>query len=155
MAKSEVPGRDFLRGTLSLRTELILLLCALMLVATASLGSIAYTSSRAIIEDSAVREVGTTASARKQVLLTVLTEQKARAAALLKTANLGCAPDETWCLRKVLNDFVATGGATAAHLVYQGRRPVVVGAGGSVLASVTVPPENQIARFDFDAKQQP
>src|SRR5678809_1023351 len=120
MAKSEVPGRGFLRGPLSLRTELILLLCALVLVATASLGSIAYTSSRSIIEGGAVREVGTTANARKQVLLTVLTEQKARAEALLKTASLGCAPEETWCLRKVLKDFVATGGATAVRLVYQG-----------------------------------
>jgi PAS domain S-box-containing protein len=155
MAKSEVPGRDFRRGTLSLRTELILLLCALMLLATASLGSIAYSSSRGIIEGGAVREVGTTANARRQVLLTLLTEQKARAAALLKTANLGCAPDETWCLRKVLRDFVATGGATAARLVYQGRRPVSVGVGSAALASVAIPAENQVARFDFDAKGEP
>ena len=155
MAKSVAPRRDLLRGTLSLRTELILLLCALMLLATASLGSIAYTSSRAIIEGGAVREVGTTASARKQVLLTVLTEQKARAGALLKTASLGCAPEETWCLRKVLRDFVATGGATAARLVYNGRRAVAVGAGASTLAAVAVPPDNQVARFDFDVKRQP
>src|SRR5690242_7834512 len=128
MAKSVAPGRDLFRGTLSLRTELILLLCTLVLLATASLGSIAYTNSRAIIEGGAVREVGTMASARKQVLLTVLTEQKARAGALLSAASLACAPEETWCLRKVLRDFVATGGATAARLVYNGRRAVVVGA---------------------------
>jgi PAS domain S-box-containing protein len=155
MAKPVTLGRYFLRGTLSLRTELILLLCALVLLATASLGSIAYSSSRAIIEGGAVREVGTTANAQKQVLLAVLTEQKAHAAALLKTANLGCAPEETWCLRKVLRDFVATGGATAARLVYQGRKPVAVGAGSSALASVATPPENQLARFDFDNKGQP
>ena len=155
MAGFVTPSRAFLRATLSLRTELILLLCALVLLATASLGSIAYTSSRAIIEGGAVREVGTTANARKQVLLTVLTEQKARAEALLKTASLGCAPEETWCLRKVLNDFVATGGATAVRLVYQRRRPVVVGAGGSALASVAVPTSNQVARFEFDNKGRP
>src|SRR5512142_2090807 len=63
------------RRGVSLWTQLILLLCALVLVATASLGSIAYTSSRAIIEGGAVREVGTTVNARKQVLLTELTEQ--------------------------------------------------------------------------------
>jgi PAS domain S-box-containing protein len=136
-------------------TQLILLLCALVLVATVSLGSIAYTSSRAIIEGGAVREVGTTANARKQVLLTVLTEQKARAEALLKTASLGCAPEEIWCLRKVLKDFVATGGATAARLVYQRRRPVAIGVGGSALGSVTIPRQDQVARFDFDGKQQP
>ena len=155
MAEFVAPSRPFLRTNLSLRTELILLLCALVLLATASLGSIAYSSSRAIIEGGAVREVGTTANARKQVLLTVLTEQRARAEALLKTASLGCAPEETWCLRKVLRDFVATGGATAARLVYQGRRPVIVGVGGSALASVVVPRGNQIARFDFDKQEQP
>jgi len=155
MAGFVAPSRAFLRATLSLRTELILLLCALVLLATASLGSIAYTSSRAIIEGGAVREVGTTANARKQVLLTVLTEQKARAEALLKTASLGCAPEEKWCLRKVLTDFVTTGGSTAVRLVYQGRRPVVVGAGGSALASVAVPTSNQVARFEFDNKGRP
>jgi PAS domain S-box-containing protein len=138
-----------------LRTQLILLLCALVVVATASLGSIASTSSRAIYGGGAVSEVGTTANARKQVLLTVLTEQKARAEALLQTASLGCSPEETWCLRKVLNDFVATGGATAVRLVYQGRRPVVVGRGGSALASVTAPTRDQVALFDFDNGHQP
>ena len=102
-----------------------------------------------------MKEVGTTANVRKQVLLTVLTEQKVRAEALLKTASLGCAPEETWCLRKVLKDFVATGGATAARLVYQGRRPVVFGVGGSALASATGPTPDQVARFDFDDKRQP
>jgi PAS domain S-box-containing protein len=143
------------RRGVPLRTQLILLLCALVLVATASLGSIAYASSRAIIEGGAVSEVGTTANARKQVLLTVLTEQKARAEALLKSASLGCAPEEIWCLRKVLKDFVATGGATAARLVYQGRRPVVVGKGGAALASAPVPMPDQVARFDFDDQRQP
>jgi PAS domain S-box-containing protein len=136
-----------------LRTQLILLLCALVLLATASLGTIAYASSRAIIEGGAVREVGTIANARRQILFTVLTEQKARAEALLKTASLGCAPEETWCLRKVLNDFVATGGATAARLAYQGRRPVVVGIGGSTLASAST--QDQVAQFHFDNKSQP
>ena len=142
------------RAGVSLRTQLILLLCALVLVATASLGSIAYSTSRAIIEGGAVREVGTTANARKQVLLTVLNEQKARAEALLQTASLGCAPEETWCLRKVLKDFVATGGATAVRLVYQGRRPVVIGVGGTALASAAAPTGNQTARFVFDDKRQ-
>ncbi len=39
----------------------MLLLGAIVLAATASLGSIAYLSSRAIIEDGVVREVGITA----------------------------------------------------------------------------------------------
>jgi PAS domain S-box-containing protein len=126
-----------------------------MLVATASLGSIAYSRSRAIIEGAAVREVGITANARKQALLTVLTEQKARAAALLKNASLGCAPEETWCLRKVLNDFVATGGAAAARLAFEHRRPAAVGPNGAALRSVAVPTEDQVARFDFDDQGQP
>jgi PAS domain S-box-containing protein len=134
---------------------LILLLGTLVLVATASLGSLAYTSSRAIIEGAAVREVGITANARKQALLTVLTEQKARAGALLKTASLGCAPEETLCVRRVLNDFVATGGATAARLVYRKRQPIVVGAARSALASVSLPAGDQLASFDFDDQGQP
>ncbi len=149
------PKSHSLRGTLSLRTELILLLCALVLVATASLGSIAYTSLRAIIQGGAVREVGIAANARRQALLIVLTEQKARANALLTTASLGCAPDETWCLKKVLRDFVATGGATAVRFVYKGRAPIVVGPGGAALSQVRLPVANQIARFDLDAKRQP
>ena len=102
-----------------------------------------------------MREVDITANARKQALLTVLTEQKARAAALLKTAALGCAPEEAWCLRKVLKDFVATGGATAARLAYKGRTPIVVGAEGSALAYGDMPVGDQVARFNFDDQQRP
>ena len=155
MTTSAAPGRRFLPGPLSFRTELSLLLVGLVLLATVSLGFIAFTDSRAIIEAGLVREVGITANAREQALLTVFTEQKARATALLKTASLGCAPEETSCLRKVLNDFVATGGATAARLVYQRRRPIVVSSGGASLASVAVPADDQLARFDFDDKGQP
>lgn len=126
MAKPITPGRDVPRGALSLRTELILLVCTLVLLATASLGSLAYTSSRELIEGDAVRQVGITADTRERALTAVLTEQKARAAALLRTASLGCAPEEKWCLRKVLNDFVATGGAVAAQLAYRNRKPIAV-----------------------------
>jgi PAS domain S-box-containing protein len=102
-----------------------------------------------------VREVGITANARRQALLTLLTEQKKRAAALLETASLGCAPEETWCLRKVLNDFVATGGATAARLVYRRRAPIVAGPNASALDSAATPIGDQIAWFDFDKDGQP
>jgi len=115
------------RTGVSLRTQLILVLGILVLVATASLGSIAYKTSRTIIEQAAVRDVGVTATVRKQVLIRMLTQQRIRADALLKTADLGCSPDETWCLRKLLVDFVATEGATAARLVYRGERAAVVG----------------------------
>ncbi len=132
----------------------MLLLGAIVLAATASLGSIAYLSSRAIIEDGVVREVGITANARKQALIRELTEQKVRAAALLKTAALGCEPEERSCLRKVLADFVATGGATDARLVYQGLAPIVVGRNASALATAAVPKGNQIALFNLDEKGQ-
>ena len=114
------------RRSLSIRTQLILLLGALVLLATASLGSLAYNNSRAIIEGSAVREVGITANARKQALIRLLTDQRKRAEAVLRTAPLGCAPEEAWCLRRVLNDFVATGGATAVRLTYRHYRPIGV-----------------------------
>src|SRR5690242_3457746 len=120
ISKGQHPNRlrSILQRPLSLRTKLSLLLGALVLLATASLGSIAFTSSRSIIEGNAVREVGIAANARRQGLLTVLNEQKARAQALLRTASLQCAPEENWCLRRVLAGFVLTGGATTARLVY-------------------------------------
>ena len=155
MAKSVAPGRDLLHGTLSLRTELILLLCTLVLLATGSLGSIAYTSSRAIIEGGAVREVGTTASARKQVLLTVLTEQKARAGASSRPQVWVVRRKKPGAYERCPGISWQQGGATAARLVYNGRKAVAVGAGGSALAAVAVPPDSQVARFDFDVKRQP
>lgn len=139
----------------ALRTQLILLLGVLVLLATASLGSIAYRTSRTLIEQAAVREVGVTATFRKQVLIGVLTQQRVRAVALLETADIGCSPDETWCLKKLLVGFVATEGATAARLAYRGRTPVMVGKDASSLADEGAPDVNQIARFEFDRKGQP
>src|SRR4029077_14685405 len=110
------------RRGMSLRTQIILLLGDLVVRATASRGSIASGTSRTIIEQAAIREVGVNATVRKQVLIRVLTQQRVRADRLLKTVDLGCSPDETWCLRKLLLDFVATEGATAARLAYRGER---------------------------------
>jgi PAS domain S-box-containing protein len=143
------------REGVSLRTQLILMLGVLVLIATASLGSIAYRTSRTLIQQAAVREVGITATVRKQVLIRVLTQQRVRADALLKTADLGCSPDETWCLRKLLVDFVATEGATAARLAYRGERPAMVGKTASSLAREGPPDASQIARFEFDRTGRP
>jgi len=143
------------RRGVTLRTQLILVLGILVLVATASLGSIAYRTSRILIQQAAVRDVGVTATVRKQVLIRELTQQRVRADALLKTADLGCSPDETWCLRKLLVDFVATEGATAARLAYRGVRPAMVGKGASSLATAAPLDASQIARFEFDQKGQP
>jgi PAS domain S-box-containing protein len=143
------------RKGVALRTQLILLLGILVLLATASLGSIAYKTSRSLIEQAAVREVGVTATVRKQVLIRMLTQQRIRADALLKTADLGCSPDETWCLRKLLVDFVATEGATAARLAYRGQTPARIGKDASSLATTAPPDASQVARFEFDRKGQP
>src|SRR5579863_1010451 len=144
-----------LRRNLSLRTELILLVGALVLLATVSLGSIAYNTSRGIIESSAIHEVGITANARRQVLLQLLTQQRARATALLQTASLGCAPEEIRCLQRVLANFVATEGATGIRLVYGKHAPIVAGPRGADLAAITPPANSEIARFDFDSRGQP
>jgi len=139
----------------SLRTQLILLLGILVLLATASLGSIAYRTSRSIVEQAAIRDVGVTATVRKQILIRELTEQRIRANALIETADIGCSHSETWCLRKLLLDFVATEGASAAKLAYRGRTPVTVGKGASSLGAANSPQEGQIAHFEFDRKGQP
>jgi PAS domain S-box-containing protein len=142
------------RKGLSLRTQLIALFVILVLMATASLGSIAYRISRSIIEGATVREVGIAANARRQALLGLLGQQRVRAIAVLKTVDVGCEPDETWCLRKILVDFVATEGASAARMVYQGSTPVNVGKGAAALATAPAI-GNQIARFGFDRDGQP
>ncbi len=143
------------RRGISLRTQLILLLGILVLLATASLGSIAYRTSRTIIEQDAVRDVGVTATVRKQVLIRVLAQQRDRADALLKTADIGCLHSETWCLRKLLLDFVATEGATAARLAYRDRAAVMVGKDAASLPAAVPSDAGQIAHFDFDRKGQP
>ena len=51
---------------LALRTELILLVGAIVLLATASLASIAFQTSRAIVEQSTVRALGVVANGRKR-----------------------------------------------------------------------------------------
>ena len=143
------------RRGISLRTELILFLGILVLLATASLGSIAYRTSRTIIEQDAVRDVGVTATVRKQVLMRVLAQQRDRADALLKTADIGCLHSETWCLRKLLLDFVATEGATAARLAYRDRSAVMVGKDAASLPAAVPSDAGQIAHFGFDQKGRP
>jgi PAS domain S-box-containing protein len=143
------------RASLSLRIRLILFLGLLVLLATASLGSIAYRTSRDIMVREAIREVGITANTRKDLLVRLLTEQRTRAAALFKTADLSCDNTEIWCLRRLLKDFVATEGASAARLVYPGAAPVTVGKGAAILATVAPPTGDQIAHFGFDQKGQP
>ena len=144
------------RRGMPLRTQIILLLGILVVLATASLGSIAYRTSRTIIEQAAIREVGVTATVRKQVLIRVLTQQRERADALLKTAEIGCLHSETWCLSKLLLDFAATEGATAARLDYRGRRPVMVGKdAASLLAAARKSDAGRIAYFEIDRKGQP
>jgi len=143
------------RRGISLRTQLILFLGILVLLATASLGSIAYRTSRTTIEQGAVRDVGVTATVRKQVLIRVLAQQRDRADALVKTAELGCLHSETWCLRKLLLDFVATEGATAARLAYRDRAAVMVGKDAASLPAAVPSDAGQIAHFSFDKKGQP
>jgi PAS domain S-box-containing protein len=144
-----------IRRNLSLRAQLSLLVGALVLVAIGSLGPIAYNTSRSIIESGAVREVGITANARKQELIRLLTDQRVRAAALLKTASLGCAPDEIRCLRRVLADFLRTEGASAVELVYRGRPPIIVGGIGAPIVDAGVPAHSELARFDWDGQKRP
>src|SRR5258708_7260973 len=115
-----------LRSSLSLRIRLILFLGLLVLLATASLGSIAYRTSRDIMVREAIREVGIREKAGKYSLVRWLTQQRNRAAAFFRTADLSCDNTEIWCLRRLLKDFVATEGASAARLVYPRAAPVTV-----------------------------
>lgn len=149
------PRGGRIRRSLSLRAQLSLLVGTLVLVAIGSLGPIAYNTSRSIIESGAVREVGIAANARKQELIRVLTDQRVRAAALLKTASLGCAPEEIRCLQRVLADFLGTEGASAVRLIYRGRPPIIVGEIGAPVVDAGVPAHGELARFDLDGQKRP
>lgn len=135
-----------------MRTQLILLLVALVLVATATTGTLAYRTSRSLIAGAEVREVGSTANARRQAVVQMLTEQRGRAAALLKTISAGCAPEELRCLQKVLGGFVATEGARGVELQYPKRAPVVVGDTAGAGDGET---SGTLARFEFDSAGRP
>ena len=115
----------------------------------------AYRTSRDILVHEAIREVGITANARKELLLRLLNQQRSRAAALFRTADLSCDNTEIWCLHRLLKDFVATEGASAARLVYPGTAPVTVGEGAAILTIAVPPADDQIAHFGFDQKGQP
>jgi PAS domain S-box-containing protein len=136
---------------LSLRTELILLLGAIVLLATASLGSIAFQTSRAIVEESTVRAVGVVANARKQALIRFLGSQRVRVAAILETVTVGCAPEEVSCIRRILMNFAASEGANAVQLAYRGsRKPIIVGDDSAAFREIDTPTGDQIARFAAD-----
>src|SRR6267378_2142952 len=138
------------RPNLSLRTELILLLGAIVLLATASLGSIAFNTSRTIVEEGAVRAVGVVANARKQALIRFLSDQRVRAAAVLETVSVGCAPDETICIRRILMGFAASESASAVQLAYRNRPPIIVGDDTVPFPEAATPAGDQIARFVSD-----
>jgi PAS domain S-box-containing protein len=135
---------------LSLRTELILLLGAIVLLATASLGSIAFNTSRAIVEEGAVRAVGVVANARKQALIRFLSDQRVRAAAVLETVTLGCSPDEVVCIRRILSGFAASEGASAVQLAYRTGRPIAVGDDRVPFQKMATPDGDQTASFASD-----
>jgi PAS domain S-box-containing protein len=139
-----------LRLNLAFRTELILLLAAIVLLATASLGSIAFLTSRAIVEESTVRAVGVVANARKQALIRFLASQRVRVGAVLETVSVGCVPEEAPCIRRILMNFVASEGANAVQLVYQDRPPIVVGDASIPFRTIDAPAGDQIARFVSD-----
>src|SRR5260370_13128201 len=136
-----------MRRSLSLRAELILLLGAFVLIAAGSLGSMSYEALRTAIERYAVNEVGIAANARKQALIQLLDQQRVRAEALLKTASLGCAPEEVRCVRRVLADFVATEGARAVRLDYRGRTPIGASASPAAAMKCAAPTRHQRARL--------
>src|ERR1051326_2666151 len=140
----------FKRPNLALRTELTLLLVAIVLLATASLGSIAFETSRTIVEHSTIREVGVVANARKQALLRFLTSQSGRLATVLETVSVGCAPEEVYCIRGILTNFAASEGANAIQLTYGNRTPIIIGDNSVAFRDADMPSGDQIARFVSD-----
>jgi len=138
------------RPQLAFRTKLILLLVAIVVLATTSLGSIAFQTSRKLVEESGVRAVGIVASARKQALFRFLDGQRVRVGAVLETVSVGCAPEEAPCIRRILTNFANSEGVDAVEVTYRKRPPVIVGDASIPFREIDQPTEDQVARFVSD-----
>ncbi len=139
----------------ALRTQLILFMGILVLLATASLGSIAYRTSRTIIEQDAVRDVGVTATVRKQVLIGVLAQQRDRAGRAAANRRYRLSHRETWCLKNCCWVLLRRRELPAARLAYRDRAAVMVGKDAASLPAAGPSEAGQIAHFSFDRRGRP
>jgi signal transduction histidine kinase len=144
----------------SLRVQLVVVLSAFTVALAAALGWLAYSTAQGIVIREAERAVGLAANARKQALLTVVERQRDRAVKELEAGRAACGSGSEAreaCLGRWLKDLVATEDATAGLLTERGAAPLAIGEGitPQMRATLSAPPEGQVARFDFDEQQRP
>ena len=113
---------------------------------------VAYSTSRDVIQTSALRSVGATATARKTDLLRALSRQRDRSSNVLRLAdescNIGGVADEA-CLRKIARDFISAERAAGVHLL-SGGRDIFIGQSAPSDRTV-IPRDDEVARFERDA----
>ncbi|HZR46229.1 MAG TPA: PAS domain S-box protein [Candidatus Manganitrophaceae bacterium] len=137
----------FRRMTLSLHSQLILILLTVVLLATAALGWIASRTSQGIAERDGVRSVTIAANAREQVLLKLIRRHHERAANFLGLTRLDCKDgkvNRTACLRKDLENFMLAERGLAARLVDRDE-VISVGSDAALLSTLPPPDGNQFA----------
>ncbi|HLG22471.1 MAG TPA: hypothetical protein VI382_06620, partial [Candidatus Manganitrophaceae bacterium] len=132
-------------------------LVTLVLLLTATLGWLAYHSSRSIIEYDAIRAVGISANAREQTLLRVLRRHQDRAGRFLKTTVLICKDraGKEACLRRELDQFLSTEGAVSAGLSVPGIAPILVDKESFSTEDREASPPDQLAVFARDRRGRP
>ncbi len=144
-----------MQRNLSLRVELMLMLGGFVVIASASLGTIAYNTASSLIERLAVDEVGIAANARLQALNQLFDQQRFRAQAVVKSASLVCAPEELPCLRRAFSNFAAAEGARAVRVAYPSREPIAVSASSLNPVEWTAPTGFIGVRLHVDRPEQP
>jgi signal transduction histidine kinase len=140
---------------MSLRSQLALLIAALVLGATALFGALSYRASEQIIRGNALRAVQATAEEREEALRRRLQGQRTRAAAFLRASARECGPGgpAPACLA-ALRVLRATEGFAAAVVTRPGAPAAALGPGAAGLAAAA-PPPGQLARFGFHATGRP
>lgn len=113
------------RLSLSLRTQLTLMLILVALGVAAIVGYLSYRSGRRIIRQDAFRVVAAVTEGRRRLLVQVLDSQFDRLGAFLEAQPDGC--DSRQCLREQVERLIAREHAAAAVLTPPGEAPLTVG----------------------------
>lgn len=129
------------------------ILSALLIAGAATWAT--YATSRRFIEDSALRTVGVTATARKTDLTRALARQRDRVQNILRLAVESCVATgaaDQGCITKITSDFVLAERALWAELLVDGR---TINVGPQPPRDVRLPDSLELARFARDAQDRP
>ncbi|MEO5657908.1 MAG: PAS domain-containing protein [Nitrospiria bacterium] len=135
---------------LSFRFQLLLLLISLVLMATATVGWIAYRTAGSLVTEAAIQAVGFAADTRRDLILNMVTRQHGRANLFIETLPNTCPPwslMDRQCVLIQLQHLLEFERAEGIRLVRPGFPPVTVGRYPSDPASLIPFEQGQFGRF--------